>query len=62
MSPTSVYRSNAENCLRIATAAQDERDKPFWLSLAQSWLHLAERAARGGTEIKVEGQRVGGAM
>jgi hypothetical protein len=59
MSSTSVYRSNAENCLRMAAAAQDERNKPFWLTLAQSWLHLAERAARDSAEIKVERQHVG---
>jgi hypothetical protein len=47
MNATSMYRMNAEDCLRIARAAHDERDRPFWLSLAQSWLHLAERSARG---------------
>jgi hypothetical protein len=45
MSSTNAYRMNAEECLRIARAARD--DRPFWLSLAQSWLHLAEHAARG---------------
>jgi hypothetical protein len=43
-----MYRANAEHCLRIARAAASERDKPFWLTLAQSWINLAERCARGG--------------
>jgi hypothetical protein len=59
MSSTNLYRSNAEDCLRMAAAALDQRDKPFWLALAQSWLNLAECAARGGGELKVERQRIG---
>ena len=35
----------------MATAAQDERDKPFWLTW-QSWLRLAEHSARSGPEIQ----------
>ena len=42
MSPNNIYRSNAQDCLRMAKAAADERDRPFWLTLAQSWLRLAE--------------------
>jgi len=48
MSPNNIYRSNAEDCLRMAQATRDERDKSFWLTLAQSWLRLAEHAARDG--------------
>jgi hypothetical protein len=48
MNSTSMYRMNAEDCLRIARTVNDQRDRPFWLSLAQSWLHLAEHSARGG--------------
>jgi hypothetical protein len=47
MTSTSVYRSNAEECLRMANAAQDRRDKPLWITLAQSWLRLAELSERG---------------
>jgi hypothetical protein len=47
MTSTSVYRSNAEECLRMANAAQDSRDRPLWVTLAQSWLRLAELSARG---------------
>jgi hypothetical protein len=48
MGSNNIYRSNAENCLRMAQTALGDRDKPFWLNLAQSWLRLAEHAARGG--------------
>jgi len=44
----------------MATSVQDERDKPFWLVLAQSWLRLAEHAAaRDDDELKYEAPRVG---
>jgi hypothetical protein len=52
MSPNNVYRSNAQDCLRMAQATPDERDRPLWLTLAQSWLRLAEHAARGGDEVE----------
>jgi hypothetical protein len=54
MNSTSMYRMNAEDCLRIARTANDQRDRPFCLSLAQSWLHLAEHSARGGDFELVE--------
>src|SRR3977135_1686821 len=59
MSSSNVYRINAEDCLRMAAAAKDERNKPFWLTLAQSWLRLAEHSARSSPESRVERPRVG---
>ena len=59
MSSSNAYRINAADCLRMAAAAQDERDKPFWLTLAQSWLRLAEHSARSGSETRIERSRVG---
>ena len=59
MSPNNIYRNNAEDCLRMAQATPDERDKPFWLTLAQSWLRLAEHAARGGDEVETHKRPVG---
>jgi putative IMPACT (imprinted ancient) family translation regulator len=44
MSSTRAYRENAEHCLRMARTTPDESERPFWLSLAQSWLHLAEHS------------------
>jgi hypothetical protein len=46
MSTTSVYRENAEHCLRMAHTTSDEGDRPFWLSMALSWMHLAEHSGR----------------
>jgi len=54
MSTTNLYRVNAEDCLRLAKTTSDEREKPFWLALAQSWLHLAEHSAREGMERELE--------
>jgi hypothetical protein len=50
MSPNNFYRSNAEDCLRMAQTAANDSNRPFWLTLAQSWLRLAEHAARSGSE------------
>lgn len=46
MSSASDYRSNAEDCLRRAEKASDDRDAPLWATMAQSWLRLAEHADR----------------
>ena len=46
MKSVNEYRTIAENCLRQANAAQDERDKPLWVAMAQSWLRLAEHRER----------------
>jgi hypothetical protein len=36
------YRSIAEDCMRHAD--RDQQDKPLWVTLAQSWLRLAQEA------------------
>ena len=59
MSSNNIYRSNAEDCLRMAQTAVNDGDRPFWLTLAQSWLRLAERATRGGSETDTRNPRVG---
>jgi len=46
MSTIEQYRAHAEDCLRQASADDRERDKSLWLTLAQSWLQLAEHADR----------------
>jgi hypothetical protein len=46
------YRSNAEDCLRRANADRNESDKPLWVTLAQSWLRLAEHADRLNEDVK----------
>jgi hypothetical protein len=42
MNSATEYRINAEDCLRMASQASDDRDKPLWVTMAQSWLRLAE--------------------
>jgi hypothetical protein len=55
------YRANAENCLRLANEGGSEWDKPLWLTLAQSWLRLAEHADHDAGEAEGDdryGERV----
>jgi hypothetical protein len=59
MSANNLYRNNAEDCLRMAQTAANDGDRPFWLTLAQSWLRLAERAARGNSQTQTQQPRVG---
>jgi hypothetical protein len=39
------HRRCAEECLAMAHAAEDTKDKALWITLAQSWLRLAEHVA-----------------
>jgi len=39
------YRTNAEDCMRMAEL-EDDNDRPLWVTLAQSWLRLAEQVDR----------------
>src|SRR5258706_9980010 len=38
MSSANDYRTNAEDCLRMAKQASEERDPPLSATMAQSWL------------------------
>jgi hypothetical protein len=49
-----VYRSNAEDCLRMANTAQDKHDRTLWITLAQSWLGLAELSTRSSSAFDGE--------
>ena len=40
------HRKCAEECVAMAQAAEDPKDKALWLTLAQSWVRLAEHVAR----------------
>jgi hypothetical protein len=42
MDAIELYREEANDCLRRADSDTNENDKPLWLTLAQSWLQLAE--------------------
>lgn len=39
------HRKLAEQCIAMARAAEGDRDKALWLTLAQSWVRLAEQVA-----------------
>jgi hypothetical protein len=54
MSTANQYRCNAEDCLRMASKASEERDRPLWATMAQSWLRLAEHADRVDTKLVPE--------
>jgi hypothetical protein len=54
MSSSTDYRNHAEVCLRMIDMTRDERDKPLWATMAQSWLRLAEHAERINLELEPE--------
>jgi sugar phosphate isomerase/epimerase len=54
MSSSTDYRNHAEVCLRMIDMTADERDKPLWATMAQSWLRLAEHAERAGVALESE--------
>jgi hypothetical protein len=39
------HRRFAEECVAMAHASEDANDKALWITLAQSWVRLAEHAA-----------------
>ena len=43
---TTNHRKCAEECVAMARLADAESDKALWLTLAQSWVRLAEHVAR----------------
>ena len=50
MRTTVDHRRCAEECVAMAQLADDNRDKALWLTLAQSWVRLAEHVARFETD------------
>jgi hypothetical protein len=46
MDTIEICRSEADVCLRRADIDSNEHDRPLWVTLAQSWLQLAEEADR----------------
>ena len=43
------HRKYAEECAAMARASNDDNDKVLWLTLAQSWVRLAEQVARSAS-------------
>jgi hypothetical protein len=46
MGTTRDHRRLAEECVAMARLSEDNHDKALWLTLAQSWVRLAEHVAR----------------
>jgi hypothetical protein len=40
------HRKFAEECIAMAHASEDTNDKALWVTLAQSWVRLAEHAGQ----------------
>ena len=45
------HRRCAEECVAMARLAEGNNDKALWLTLAQSWVRLAEHVARIETRL-----------
>jgi len=50
MGTTLNHRRYAEECVAMAQRAEDDQDKALWLTLAQSWVRLAEHVERSTAE------------
>lgn len=56
MGTTRDHRRYAEECVAMAQRADDDGDKALWLTLAQSWVRLAEHVARAPSQSNGEGE------
>lgn len=61
MGTTANHRRYAEECVAMAQRSEDESDKALWLTLAQSWVKLAEHVARGPSWVDAESAEHGAA-
>jgi hypothetical protein len=50
MSRAEQYRRYAAECLRLANASEDAREKAMLLQMAEQWHRLAERAEKDDRE------------
>lgn len=48
------HRRCAEECVAMARLSDNDNDKALWLTLAQSWVRLAEHVARARTECPAD--------
>jgi hypothetical protein len=48
------HRRCAEECVAMARLSEDNKDKALWLSLAQSWVRLAEHVAQVASDLAGE--------
>jgi len=54
MGTTLDHRRCAEECVAMARLTEDRGDKALWLTLAQSWVRLAEHVARAETSMALD--------
>ena len=54
MGTSEDHRRYAEQCVVMAQRSEDDNDKALWLTLAQSWMRLAEHVARVGSDVDGE--------
>ena len=54
MGTTLDHRRCAEECVAMARRAEDNQDKALWLTLAQSWVRLAEHVERTTLAAEME--------
>jgi hypothetical protein len=54
MGNTRDHRRCAEECVAMARLSDDDTDKALWLTLAQSWVRLAEHAERGPSVVGID--------
>ena len=50
MGTTQEHRRCAEECVAMAQRSEDQSDKALWLTLAQSWVRLADHVERSSKE------------
>ena len=48
------HRRCAEECVAMARLSEDNSDKALWLTLAQSWVRLAEHVAQAEAALSAE--------
>ncbi len=54
MDTTLDHRRHAEECVAKAQLAESRKDKALWLTLAQSWVRLAQDMADAETSLAPE--------
>ncbi len=48
------HRRCAEECVVMARSSEDKTDKALWLTLAQSWVRLAEHVAHAEAAVAAD--------
>lgn len=62
MGTTRDHRRCAEECVAMARLSDGDTDKVLWLTLAQSWVRLAEHAERGPSPVAIDGEAASEAL